>query len=52
MTKTSVQRRRRWAISEKERIVAVALEPGAVAWKWREPPAFTSASCSDGALWR
>ncbi|HYQ07918.1 MAG TPA: transposase [Xanthobacteraceae bacterium] len=28
---TSVQRRRRWAISEKERIVAAALEPGAVA---------------------
>src|SRR2546427_814757 len=27
---TSVQRRRRWAISEKERIVAAALEPGAV----------------------
>jgi transposase-like protein len=26
---TSVQRRRRWAISEKERIVAAALEPGA-----------------------
>ena len=28
---TSVQRRRRWAIYEKERIVAAALEPGAVA---------------------
>ena len=28
---TSVQRRRRWAISEKERIVAAALEPDAVA---------------------
>src|SRR3989442_11472574 len=28
---TSVQRRRRWAISEKERIVAAALEPGGVA---------------------
>jgi transposase len=28
---TSVQRRRRWPISEKERIVASALEPGAVA---------------------
>jgi transposase len=28
---TSVQRRRRWPISEKERIVAAALEPGAVA---------------------
>jgi transposase len=28
---TSVQRRRRWLRSEKERIVAAALEPGAVA---------------------
>lgn len=28
---TSVQRRRRWSRTEKERIVAVALEPGAVA---------------------
>src|SRR3954469_9914345 len=28
---TSVQRRRRWTRAEKERIVAVALEPGAVA---------------------
>ena len=28
---TSVQRRRRWPRSEKERIVAAALEPGAVA---------------------
>jgi len=28
---TSVQRRRRWALSEKERIVTAALEPGAVA---------------------
>jgi transposase len=28
---TSVQRRRRWPISEKERIVAEALAPGAVA---------------------
>src|SRR4051812_22791191 len=28
---TSVQRRRRWARAEKERIVAAALEPGAVA---------------------
>src|SRR5438445_12566574 len=28
---TSVQRRRRWPISEKEHIVAAALEPGAVA---------------------
>ena len=28
---TSVQRRRRWSNSEKERIVAAALEPGAVA---------------------
>ena len=28
---TSVQRRRRWPISEKERIIAAALEPGAVA---------------------
>ena len=28
---TSVQRRRRWSRSEKERIVAVAFEPGAVA---------------------
>ena len=27
---TSVQRRRRWSRSEKERIVAAALEPGAV----------------------
>ena len=43
---TSVQRRRRWAISEKERIVAVALEPGAVAWKWREPPAFPMAAAA------
>jgi len=28
---TSVQRRRRWSRTEKERIVAAALEPGAVA---------------------
>jgi transposase len=28
---TSVQRRRRWSIGEKERIVAAAVEPGAVA---------------------
>src|ERR1041385_5289088 len=28
---TSVQRRRRWSRAEKERIVATALEPGAVA---------------------
>jgi DNA-binding protein H-NS len=28
---TSVQRRRRWPRSEKERIVAAAMEPGAVA---------------------
>ena len=28
---TSVQRRRRWSRAEKERIVAVAIEPGAVA---------------------
>lgn len=28
---TSVQRRRRWSTSEKERIVAAAIEPGAVA---------------------
>jgi transposase len=28
---TSVQRRRRWSHAEKERIVAAALEPGAVA---------------------
>ena len=27
---TSVQRRRRWSRSEKERIVAAAIEPGAV----------------------
>jgi transposase-like protein len=28
---TSVERRRRWSRAEKERIVAAALEPGAVA---------------------
>ena len=28
---TSVQRRRRWSRAEKERIVAAAMEPGAVA---------------------
>jgi transposase len=28
---TSVQRRRRWTLAEKERIVAAAIEPGAVA---------------------
>jgi transposase len=28
---TSVQRRRRWSTAEKERIVAAAIEPGAVA---------------------
>jgi transposase len=28
---TSVQRRRRWSMKEKERIVAAAIEPGAVA---------------------
>jgi transposase len=28
---TSVQRRRRWSRAEKERIVAAAMEPGAIA---------------------
>src|SRR3982074_950438 len=28
---TSVQRRRRWSVAEKQRIVSAALEPGAVA---------------------
>jgi transposase len=28
---TSVERRRRWSLAEKERIVAAAMEPGAVA---------------------
>jgi transposase len=28
---TSVQRRRRWSLAEKDRIVAAAMEPGAVA---------------------
>ena len=28
---TSVQRRRRWPVSERERIVAASLEPGAIA---------------------
>jgi transposase len=28
---TSVQRRRRWSLAEKERIVAAAIEPGAIA---------------------
>ena len=28
---TSVQRRRRWSRAEKERIIAVAMEPGAIA---------------------
>src|SRR5687768_11581268 len=28
---TSVQRRRRWSVAEKERLVAAAIEPGAVA---------------------
>jgi transposase len=30
---TSVQRRRRWSRAEKERIVAAAIEPGAVAYE-------------------
>src|SRR5215467_5448735 len=48
---TSVQRRRRWSRGEKERIVAAAMEPGAVAsevartagihtsqlFRWRQP---------------
>ena len=51
---TSVQRRRRWSRAEKERIIAAALEPGAVAsevaraagihtsrlFRWRQRPGF------------
>ena len=45
---TSVQRRRRWSRAEKERIVAAALEPGAVARRWRARLGSTSASCFAG----
>ena len=61
---TSVQRRRRWSRAEKERIVAAAIEPGAVAsevaraagihtsqlFRWRQELCRSSRSASENAL--
>jgi len=47
---TSVQRRRRWAISEKERIVAAALEPGAVASEVARAAGISDGGSSSEAL--
>ena len=63
MTKTQVEvinsarRRRRWSRAEKERIVAAAMEPGAVASVVAREAGFKGASCFAGAsncvgLWR
>ena len=46
---TSVQRRRRWSRSEKERIVAAAMEPGAVPPRLPVQLGFTAVNCSVGA---
>ena len=46
---TSVQRRRRWSRAEKERIVAAAMEAGAVASEVAVELGFTPANCSAGA---
>jgi transposase len=60
---TSVQRRRRWSRAEKERIVAAALEPGAVAsevaraagihtsqlFRWRQELCRSSQSAAESA---
>ncbi|MGZ9072616.1 MAG: IS66-like element accessory protein TnpA [Rhodoplanes sp.] len=60
---TSVQRRRRWSRAEKERIVAAALEPGAVAsevaraagihtsqlFRWRQELCCPSQSAAESA---
>ena len=45
---TSVQRRRRWSRAEKERIVAAALEPGAVSSEVARAAGFTRANCFVG----
>ena len=45
---TSVERRRRWSRAEKERIVAAAIEPGAVASEVARAAASIPASCSAG----
>ena len=46
---TSVERRRRWSRAEKERIVAAAMEPGAVASEVARAARIERANCSDGA---
>jgi len=46
---TSVQRRRRWSRAEKERIVAAAMEAGAVASEVARAAGITPANCSAGA---
>ena len=46
---TSVQRRRRWSLAEKERIVAAAIEPGAVA---SEVARAAGIHCSQLFRWR
>jgi transposase-like protein len=45
---TSVQRRRHWSRAEKERIVAAALEPGAVASEVARAAGVHAPACSGG----
>ena len=49
MPSRSVRRRRRWSRAEKERIVAAAMEPGAVHRRSPGKPGFKRASCFAGA---
>jgi hypothetical protein len=45
---TSVQRRRRWSLEAKRRIVAAAIEPGAVVSEVAREAGSMSVNCSDG----
>ena len=45
---TSVQRRRRWSRAQKERIVAAAIEPGAVASEVARAAGIHTSSCFGG----
>ena len=45
---TSVQRRRSWSLAEKERIVAAAMEPGAVAFFARTVDNRSRTRCAQG----
>jgi transposase len=46
---TSVERRRRWSLAEKERIVAAAMEPAQSPPRSPVRPGFTPANYSAGA---